>query len=142
MDAEYTEYIVDDVDVSNERSIQNTPESMAYLGLTYHTELFNGSLAINGNLSHRGDVVQFEIPWPVIDQKAYTLFNLSAVWNSGDEHWSVGLHGKNLGDKDVKTAGYCFGVTGGCDLALGFEDNTTIFYGPPRTITATVEYRF
>jgi len=25
---------------------------------------------------------------------------------------------------------------------LGLEDNTTIFYGPPRTVTATVEYRF
>ena len=54
----------------------------------------------------------------------------------------VGLHGKNLGDEDFKTAGYCFGDTGGCAVVLGLEDNTTIFYGPPRTVTATVEYRF
>ena len=148
LDAEYTEFLVIDpntnelIDISDQRAIQNTPEEMAYLGLTYTTELMNGTLAINGNLSHRGDIVQFEAPAPIIDQDAYTLYNLSAVWNSDDDRWSVGLHGKNLGDEDVKTAGYCFGSTGGCAVVLGLEDNTTIFYGPPRTVTATVEYRF
>ena len=68
--------------------------------------------------------------------------NLSAVWISDDDHWTLGLHGKNLGDEDFKTAGYCFGATGECPLVLGLEDDTTIFYGPPRTVTATVEYRF
>lgn len=142
LDAEYTEFVLGGVDVSSERAIQNTPETMAYFGLTYTTELFNGSLAINGNLSYRGEIVQFEVPAPIIDQDSYTLYNLSAVWISDDDHWSVGLHGKNLGDEDFKTAGYCFGATGNCPLALGLEDNTTIFYGPPRTVTATVEYRF
>jgi iron complex outermembrane receptor protein len=148
LDAEYTEFLVADpvtnelVDISNERAIQNTPESMAYLGLTYNRDLFSGSLIINGNLSHRGEIVQFEAPAPIIDQDAYTIYNLSAVWFSDDDRWSVGLHGKNLGDEDVKTAGYCFGATGGCAVVLGLEDNTTIFYGPPRTVTATVEYRF
>ena len=148
LDAEYTEFLVADpvtnelVDISNDRAIQNTPESMAYLGLTYNRALFDGSLIINGNLSHRGEIVQFEAPAPIIDQDAYTIYNLSAVWISSDDRWSVGLHGKNLGDEDVKTAGYCFGATGGCAVVLGLEDNTTIFYGPPRTVTATLEYRF
>ena len=142
LDAEYTEFVVFGVDVANERAIQNTPETMAYLGLTYSTELFNGSLTVNGNLSHRGDIVQFEIPAPIIDQDAYTIYNLGAVWVSDDDRWSVGLHGKNLGDEDFKTAGYCFGGTGNCAVVLGLEDNTTIFYGPPRTVTATVGYSF
>ena len=115
---------------------------MAYLGLTYDTELFNGSLIINGNLAYRGDSSQIEIPNAIVDQDAYTLFNLSAVWISDDDRWSVGLHGKNLGDEDFRTAGYCFGPTGDCPLVLGFEDNTTRFYGPPRTFTATVEFRY
>jgi iron complex outermembrane receptor protein len=142
LDAEYTEFVVGGVDVSDERAIQNTPESMAYFGLTYNTGLFNGSLIVNGNLSYRGDIVQFEAPAPIIDQDAYTLYNLSAVWVSDDDRWRVGLHGKNLGDEDFKTAGYCFGATGGCAVVLGLEDNTSIFYGPPRTFTATVEFRF
>ncbi|MEJ2255477.1 MAG: TonB-dependent receptor [Woeseiaceae bacterium] len=142
LDAEYTEFVVGGVDVSDERAIQNTPESMAYCVLTYKTGLFNGSLIINGNLSYRGEIVQFEAPAPIIDQDAYTLYNLSAVWVSDDDRWRVGLHGKNLGDEDFKTAGYCFGTTGGCAVVLGLEDNTSIFYGPPRTFTATVEFRF
>ena len=142
LDAEYTEFIVGGVDISDMREIQNTPESMAYLGLTYNTDLFDGSLIITGNLSHRGEIVQFEAPAPIIDQDAYTIYNLSVAWVSDDDHWSLGLHGKNLGDEDVKTAGYCFGATGGCAVVLGLEDNTTIFYGPPRTVTATLEYRF
>ena len=142
LDAEYTEFIINGVDVSDLRAIQNTPEEMVYLGLTYTTEMLDGTLAINGNLSHRGDIVQFEVPAPIIDQDAYTLYNLSAVWVSDDDRWSIGLHGKNLGDEDVRTAGYCFGATGSCPLVLGLEDNTTIFYGPPRTFTATAEYRF
>ena len=148
LDAEYTEFLVADpntnelVDISDQRAIQNTPEEMAYLGLTYTTDMWNGTLAINGNLSHRGDIVQFEAPAPIIDQDAYTIYNLSGVWISDDDRWSAGLHIKNIGDEDVKTAGYCFGATGGCAVVLGLEDNTTIFYGPPRTLTATVEYRF
>ncbi len=142
LDAEYTEFIINGVDVSSDRAIQNTPEEMAYLGLTYTTDIMNGTLAVNANLSHRGDIVQFEAPAPIIDQDAYTIYNLSGVWISEDDRWSAGLHLKNIGDEDVKTAGYCFGATGSCALVLGLEDNTTIFYGPPRTLTATVEYRF
>ena len=142
LDAEYTEFVIDGVDISDERAIQNTPDSMAYFGLTYNTDLLNGSFIVNANLSYRGDIVQFEAPAPIIDQEAYTIYNLSAVWVSGDNRWSVGLHGKNLGDEDFKTAGYCFGTTGGCAVVLGLEDDTTVFYGPPRTVTATVEFRF
>ena len=69
------------------------------------------------------------------------MINASLVWMSSDEQWLVGLHGKNLGDEEIKTAGYCFGE-GGCPSTLGIENNTTVFYAPPRTLTATVEYRF
>ena len=92
-------------------------------------------MIINGNLSYRGEIVQFEAPAPIIDQDAYTLYNLSAVWVSDDDRWRVGLHGKNLGDEEYKVAGYNFPT-------LGLEGNVTAFYGPPQTVTATVEYVF
>ena len=63
------------------------------------------------------------------------------VWTSDSETWLVGLHGKNLADEEYRTAGYCFGLQG-CPSALGLENNTTVFFGPPRTVFATVEYRF
>ncbi|MDJ0918285.1 MAG: TonB-dependent receptor [Woeseiaceae bacterium] len=149
LDAKFTEFLIVDpadpdnlIDISSDRAIQNTPETMVYFGLTYAADTANGTLTFNGNVSHRGDIVQFEAPAPIIDQDAYEIFNLSAVYVSDDDRWSIGLHAKNLGDEEVKTAGYCFGVTGGCATVLGAEDNTTVFYGPPRTVTATFEYRF
>ena len=52
-------------------------------------------------------------------------------------------YGKNLSDEDVKTAGYCFGVAStGCPSALGLENNVSVFYGAPRTVSASIEYRF
>lgn len=139
LDAEIKEWMLNGVNVASERAVQNTPEEMAYIGFTYNTDLANGLLTLNANWSYKGDITQFEAPTPAIDQESYDMINASAVWLSGDEKWLVGLHGKNLGDEEIKTAGYCFGT--GCAAALGLEDNTTVFYAPPRTITATVEYR-
>jgi iron complex outermembrane receptor protein len=141
LDTSFKEYLIGDVDVSNERAIQNTPEEMLFLGLSYNTDLAGGVLLINANYSYKGDVQQFEIAAPDIDQDAFGLLNASIVWTSGDESWLVGLHGKNLTDEEYRTAGYCFGFQG-CPSALGLENNTTVFFGPPMTAFATVEYRF
>ncbi|TCO75369.1 TonB-dependent receptor [Chromatocurvus halotolerans] len=141
LDTSIDEWLVNGVDVSDQRAIQNTPEEMAFIGATYVTPLRDGDLRLMANWSYKGDITQFELPAPVIDQEAYDLINASVVWTSMDESWMLGLHGKNLTDEDVKTAGYCFG-DGGCPSRLGLENNTTVFFAPPRTWTATVEYRF
>ena len=141
LDTDIKEWIVNDVDVSDQREIQNTPEEMAYIGFTYNTMAFSGELTLNANWSYKGDITQFEVPAPVLDQDAYDVINASVIWVSESETWLLGLYGKNLTDEEIKTAGYCFG-SGGCPSTLGLEDNTTIFYAPPLTVSATVEYRF
>lgn len=141
LDTDITEWIVNDIDVSDDRVIQNTPEEMAYLGLTYSFDALAGNFNLNANWSYKGDITQFETPTAILDQDSYDIINASVAWLSDSGHWLVGLHGKNLTDEEVKTAGYCFG-SGGCPSTLGLEDNTTIFYGPPLTVSATVEYRF
>jgi iron complex outermembrane receptor protein len=57
------------------------------------------------------------------------------VWTRADGKVRAGIHGKNLGDTRYKTAGYLFPT-------LGKEGTLTAFYGAPRTVQATVEYRF
>lgn len=141
LDAEIKEWIVNDIDVADQREIQNTPEEMAYIGFTYNTVAMGGDLTLNANWSYKGDITQFEAAAPVLDQEAYDMINASVVWVSDSENWLLGLYGKNLTDEEIKTAGYCFG-SGGCGTVIGFEDNTTIFYAPPLTVSATVEYRF
>ena len=142
LETDIKEYIVAGADVSDDVVVQNTPEEMAFIGLNYDFELFSGNLALNASWAYRGDSSQFETPVRAIDQEADSVYNGSAVWTSDGGHWLLGLYGKNLDDEEIKTAAYCFGATGNCPSTLGLEDNTTIFYGPPRTFTATVEYRF
>jgi iron complex outermembrane receptor protein len=140
LDAEYTEFIdASGEDVSDQTVFQNTPEWTASGSLTYERPL---SLFGNGgqfyfipSFAYRDDASQFEFPNELLDQKAFTLFDLSIVCEDDDGRWRVGLHGKNLGDEEYKVAGYNFPT-------LGLEGNVTAFYGPPQTVTATVEYVF
>ncbi len=142
LDAEIEEWIVNGVNVADQREVQNTPETMIFAGLNYNTELDSGgSLYAGINVSYRDDTFQFELPTPVLDQEAYEIVNASVVWTNDDDSLRLGLHAKNLTDQDVKTSGYCFG-SGGCPSTLGLEDNTTVFYAAPRTVTATLEASF
>lgn len=141
LDASIEEWLVDDVNIASQRAVQNTPEKMAHLALLYTASVANGTMTTNLNWSYKSDIAQFESPVPVLDQKSYDTLNLSVVWTEGNGDWSFGVHGKNLTDEDIKTSGYCFG-SGGCASALGLENNTTVFYAPPRTVTATLNYNF
>jgi iron complex outermembrane receptor protein len=67
-----------------------------------------------------------------IRQGSYTLFDAWVSWLSPDAKWRFGLHGKNLTDEAYLTNGYNI-------PALGILTGS---YGAPRTVLATVEYRF
>ncbi len=140
LDAEYKEFIdATGTDVSDQAVFQNTPEWTASASLTYETAVSwfgrSGSFAVITSASHRDDASQFEFPIPLLDQDAFTLLDMSFVWEDDDGKWRVGVHGKNLGDEEYKVAGYNF-------PALGLEGNVTAFYGNPLTVTATAEYRW
>jgi iron complex outermembrane receptor protein len=140
LDAEYTEFIdATGEDVSDQTVFQNTPEWTAGGAVTYErpVTLFNngGTFFFIPSFASRDKASQFEFPNELLDQDAFTLWDLSIVWEDDDGHWRFGLHGKNLTDEEYKVAGYNFPT-------LGLEGNVTAFYGPPRTVTATVEYVF
>ncbi len=143
IDGEYDEFInAFGVDVSDEVVIQNTPDTTLSATLTYTTPFYDGDLAILGTVSHRGDSSQFEFPFDELDQDAYTLFNLSAVWDSADGHWQAGIHGRNLTDEEYIVAGYDFVNNDTLAPELGLEGTLIGYYGPPRTVTATFAYRY
>ena len=68
---------------------------------------------------------------PII-QDSFTLMDANLAWLSPDTHWRFGIVGKNLTDEEYLTNGYNI-------PALGILTGS---YGAPRTVTATVEYRF
>ena len=142
LDAEFNEFIdATNTNVADERVFQNTPDLTASATLTYQAdmELFGkgGTFFAIGSGSHRAAASQFETPTAELDQSAFSLWDLSLVWEDDDGHWRAGLHGKNLADEEYKVAGYYFPAP-----TLGLEGSVTAFYGNPRTITGTVEYRF
>jgi iron complex outermembrane receptor protein len=142
IDAQYKEYFIAGagglVNVASQRNFQNTPKNSANLRANYDIALpvmgHNGKLSLIGSWSYKGKTYQFETPSD-IDQDAYHLWDASVVWTRSDGKVRAGIHGKNLGDVHYKTAGYLFPT-------LGNEGTLTAFYGPPRTVQATVEYRF
>ena len=98
-------------------------------------EVAGGQLAITPSAAYRGDSQMFEFATPLLDQGAYTLYNASITWTSESDRFRLGLHGQNLGDEVYRVGGYNFpGAT--------FGNSIIGFYGPPQTVTASVEVRF
>ena len=134
IDAKYDEYIVAGVNVASQRVFQNTPRNSANLRATYDIPLDTARIAVIGSVSYKGSTNQFETV-SIIDQESYRLVDASLVWTRNDGKLRAALHGKNLTDRHYKTAGYLFPT-------LGNEGVLTAFYGNPRQVAATVEYRF
>ncbi len=158
IDAEYKEFITNiggvPTDVADFRVVQNTPEWTASGTLGYLTPIGAGELNLTSTLSYRSKVSQFEIPNPFIDQDGFALLDANLVYTAPDRRWSLGLHGRNLLDKEYKTSGYTFvaanpitgevvlqpnGLPGG---GLGVEETLTAFYGNPRQVFLTGTIRF
>lgn len=143
IDTEIDEFLISDpnvlnafIDVADDREIQNTPDWTGNLSLAYDQEFGDsGRLHANVGVSYRGAKQVFETP-SVLDFGGYSLWDASVTWTSSDDRWNVGLHGKNLGDKEPRVSGYVF-------PGLGDNGNTaTAFYGDPRTIALTGQYNF
>jgi iron complex outermembrane receptor protein len=135
IDAKYTQFLVGGVNVAAQRDVQNTPEWTGNLTLAYTVPLASGRLGFSASGSYRSKTQQFEIAIPLLDQDAYWLTDASVTWNSDDERWQIGLHGRNLGDERYKTSGYNF-------PGAATDNSVLAFYGNPRTVTLSVGYRF
>lgn len=158
IDAEYEEYISNiggvPTDVAEFREVQNTPEFTGGATLAYSAPVGAGDLDFSTTYAYRSKTYQFEIPNPYIDQEGYGLLDANLVYTAPGERWSIGLHGRNLLDKEYKTSGYTFivadPVTGEIPLGangfpiptLGPEGTLTAFYGNPRQVFVTGTVNF
>ena len=123
------------VDVADQRVFQNTPEWTANVYATWSADVAGGTFSVTPAVSLRSDFSMFEIPTPALDQDGYTLVEASANWVSGDGRYRIGVAGRNLTDTRYRVGGYNF------PGAL-FGNSIIGYYGPPRTVTGTVEVRF
>jgi iron complex outermembrane receptor protein len=159
LDAKYNEFITNvpgrgPVDVADFRRIQNTPKWTLSGTLDYSTPLAGGTFDANTTLSYRSKTFQFETPSPFLDQKGYALWDANLVWTSHDDRWSIGIHGKNILDKQYITSGYQFlavdpvtgvplrAANGNVIPSLGREGVVTTFYGNPRQVFLSLGLKF
>ncbi|MFQ3595402.1 MAG: TonB-dependent receptor [Sphingomonadaceae bacterium] len=139
--ADYREFLTfifggtEPVDVSDQRFFQNTPAWTINTAITWETELAGGTFSITPALAFRDAYQLFEIPTPLLDEDGYILVDASLNWVSANERIKVGLHGRNLNNARYRVGGYNF------PGAL-FGDSIIGYYGPPRTVTGTVEFRY
>ena len=133
-------------DVASQRVFQNTPDVTAHMGFDMGLPMAGGIVDFIGTASLRSDASQFEVPNPFLDQDGFVLVDASIVYTSDDGRYSLGVHGKNLFDKEYIVAGYNFvaGGVGGAPFVptLGREGTLTGFYGDPRRVFVTAQVNF
>ena len=123
------------VDISNTREPQNSPEWSAFWAVTWSGDVGGGELNITPSISYRSDYHLFDAPDPILDQGAYTLVDLAAIWTAPNGHYQLALTGRNLTDEEYKVGGYNF-------AGASFNNSISAFYGPPRTFSASVTVRY
>jgi iron complex outermembrane recepter protein len=134
-------------DVADSRVFQNTPDVTAHMGFNMGLPVGGGMMDFIGLASLRSDASQFEVPNPFLDQDGFVLVDASMVYTVDSGLFSIGLHGKNLFNKEYIVAGYNFVAGGnppGTPLVstLGREGTLTGFYGDPRRIFVTAQVNF
>jgi iron complex outermembrane receptor protein len=133
-------------DVADQRVFQNTPDITAHMGFDLGLPLAGGIVDFIGQAALRSDASQFEVPNRFLDQDGFVLVDASIVYTSDDGRYSLGVHGKNLFDKEYIVAGYNFvaGGVGGAPFipTLGREGTLTGFYGDPRRVFVTAQVNF
>ena len=76
----------------------------------------------------------FEFASP-LDPQGYALVDASVNWTSDDDRFSLGVHGRNLTNEEYRVGGYNF-------AGAAFGNSIIGYYGPPRTVTASLQYKF
>lgn len=154
IDAEIKEILSAGVNIADGFVTQNTPEITTRFGFAYTHELENmGSLLLTGSASYRDEYNLFNVAnpgfapgvsavfpqgGPSLDPERYTVFDLGAKWTSESGRWDFGVYGRNLTDERARVAAYNF-VT---PSQLGADGAYSAFYRSPRTVTATLGFKY
>jgi iron complex outermembrane receptor protein len=132
LDAEYDEFISNNVNVADGQKFTNAPDRSAAISALHTLQLADGgSFTSRISYSAQSEVYPTTDLSEVIKQPGYGLLSAGFIWQT-DGAWRFALEGSNLTDKEYRTTGYNIG-------ALGI---LTGFYGAPRTYSLTATYDF
>lgn len=143
-DAEFKEFrtfmlvggVLTPTDLSSTAVFQNTPEWNGNATLSANVPVSNGRVGASLTASYRSDYTMFEFVSPLLDQvEDYWLIDAGVNWTSTDSGVRVALTGRNLTDERYKVGGYNF-------PGANFGNSVNSFYGPPRTVTLSLQLQF
>ncbi len=152
IDAEINEIISNGENIADDFVTQNTPELTWRVGLNADLPLPSnlGDLRLTGAVSFRDEYNLFNVDnegsetdpalpagTPPLDPEDYYLLDASAIWDFSDR-WQFSIIGRNLTDEEYRIAAYNFAGS----AQLGADGAYSAFYGPPRTITASVQFKY
>jgi iron complex outermembrane receptor protein len=117
----------------------NAPRWTSSLRGQYQWVVSRGALLAHLGYEYRSLTKVANTTASVTDQPAYGILDVGLAFMTSDHAWRLAVDGKNLADKAYRVAGYDFGNPG--VGALGGVSQIG-FYGPPRTVSATVSYQY
>jgi iron complex outermembrane receptor protein len=127
------------VNVADQNRPINAPMWNASANAVYTWDLFSGSMLARVGYDWRSFTKVANTTASVTDQPAYGVLNAGVAYTTAGNAWRFSIDGKNLADRYYRVAGYDFG---GAGTGLLASVSQVGFYGPPRTVTATVAYHF
>ncbi len=141
LDTEYRDYVSADparpqlgeLDLSG-NALTQSPDYTINLGASYTWETGIGDITLRGEgrFVDRVWFTQFNVDY--VSQPAYELFNAYLTWRSRDERFSATAFMRNIGNRDIVSAGFIGSSLVGSPLLGSFE--------PPRTYGVTLGVRF
>jgi iron complex outermembrane receptor protein len=130
------------INVADQNRPINAPAWTISGNITYTWDLPGGSLLARTGYDWRSFTKVANTTPSVTDQPAYGLLNAGIAFTTNSKAWRFSIDAKNLTDRFYRVAGYDFGNPPiSAANALGGVSQIG-FYGPPRTYSATVSYRF
>jgi iron complex outermembrane receptor protein len=133
---------VADVNVADENRPLNAPAWTISGNLTYTWNLAPGDLLARAGYDWRTFTKVANTTPSVTDQPGYGLLNAGVAFNTLNKAWRFSIDAKNLTNRYYRVAGYDFGNPPITGLNAVGGVSQIGFYGPPRTVAATVTYHF
>lgn len=133
------------IDISDNFTITNTPKTTANLGFSYNIETSLGSFVVNSNYYYRSEY-DLNVTENLLTQDGYGLLNFGVNWYSNNEDWTAALHWKNITDEEYLVGNYAFlgaqNNDGSYQPGLGGDTTLIGYYGDPETLSLTIGYSF
>ena len=133
------------IDITDDFTITNTPDTTANVGFTYDIESSIGDFVVNGNYYYRSEY-DLNVTDNLLTQDGYGLLNFGVNWYSNDGNWTAALHWKNIADEEYLVGNYAFlgeqNPDGSYQPGLGGDTTLIGYYGDPQTVALTIGYTF